>query len=301
MAEYEIRHETTYDYSNPVLVSQHLTHLIPRNVKRQEWIFHQVQIDPLPTARQERMDLFGNKVLFFSIERNHHHFSALTTGRVIVHPLSVPAQTGPSWEEVAFRMQNPETPEDFEALPYLFFSPFATFEPPVKYYAQESFAPGRSLLESVQDFMGRIFRDFRYAPCTTRVGTSVAEILRERRGVCQDFAHLMVVGLRSFGLPCRYVSGYLLTHSAPGSEKKIGADATHAWVSAYIPPLGWVDLDPTNNLLVSDEHITLAWGRDFGDVSPLKGVIVGGGPHRVRVSVDVKPVYAEMPKNPSKN
>jgi len=291
MAEYEVRHETIYDYTEPVFVSEHLAHLVPREMPRQRWISHEVLINPIPTVYQKRIDMFGNQMLAFSIEQNHQHFSTLAKGRVIVQSLSEFTEEGPSWESVAERMKSPQTQDDFAALPYLFASPFAIFDPSIKHYAQESFPSGRSLLEAVINLMNRIFRDFRYAPCTTRVGTSVAEILRERRGVCQDFAHLMVISLRGLGLPCRYVSGYLLTHPAPGTEKKIGADATHAWASVYIPPWGWVDVDPTNNMLVSDEHITLAWGRDFGDVSPLKGVIIGGGSHRVCVSVDVNPVF----------
>ncbi|MCK9181698.1 MAG: transglutaminase family protein [Fibrobacteraceae bacterium] len=287
MAEYKIRHETLYDYTEPVLLSHHLAHLLPRETLRQKWLSHNITVCPTSSVKEEHLDMFGNRVLSFSIEQNHVHFSVIAEGEVVVSPVERMQGPGPIWEDVAKRMENPETPEDFEALPYRFFSPLAVFDLSVKHYVELSFTPGRPLYEAVMDLVHRIFHEFRYAPCTTRVGTTVAEVLRERRGVCQDFAHLMVSGLRSFGIPSRYVSGYLLTYPAPGKIKKIGADATHAWVSVYIPPFGWVDVDPTNDLLVSDEHIILAWGRDFGDVSPLKGVIIGGGPHRVHVGVEV--------------
>jgi transglutaminase-like putative cysteine protease len=185
--------------------------------------------------------------------------------------------------------------EALDTFQYTFASPYIRWTEEVAAYARESFAPGRPLVEAVLDLTGRIFRDFRYDTKTTTVSTTLPEIMQARAGVCQDFAHLQIGCLRAMGLPARYVSGYLLTTPAPGKPRLVGADASHAWVSVYVPHAGvgggeWVDFDPTNNTIPGEKHITLAWGRDFGDVSPLRGVILGGGRHRIHVSVDVSPV-----------
>jgi transglutaminase-like putative cysteine protease len=178
-------------------------------------------------------------------------------------------------------------PDDLEALEFTFASDAAPFLAEAADYAAPSFPPGRPFLAGARDLISRIHREFRYDTKATDVATTVAEALAMRRGVCQDFAHVGLSCLRSLGLPARYVSGYLLTRPADGKEKLIGADASHAWLAVYVPEVGWVDLDPTNDLVVSDEHITLAWGRDYADVSPVSGVMFGGGEHRVAVAVDV--------------
>mgnify|MGYP000848171334 CR=1 FL=1 len=287
MPVYRVDHETVYEYTLPVVISQHLAHMQPREVPRQKWLEHFIEIDPEPTARQERTDFFGNRALAFSIEREHTRFRFFASGTVEVGSEPVP-EVSPAWETVAETALHPETPAEFEAAKYAYTSPLAVWDESVRNYAAESFRPRRSLLEGAGELMTRIHEDCIYAPGSTRIGALPPEILRERRGVCQDFAHLMIGCMRSLRLPCRYVSGYLLTHPPAGQPKLIGADATHAWVAVFVPGYGWVEFDPTNNVSGTEEHIIIGWGRDFGDVSPLKGVITGGGPHTLKVAVNVE-------------
>ena len=288
MPVYQVEHETIYDYRLPVLYSNHLAHMLPRIVPRQNWISHNIEVTPNPTIRQERLDIFGNRVLAFSIEQEHMHFSFKTTGVVEVHEEKPPVnQDTMPWEEVAKLLERPTNAEALDASMFAYASPFASFDDSVRNYALESFQPGRPVFDAARELMTRIYTDCKYSPGTTRIGAQPQEILRSRKGVCQDFAHLMIGCLRSLHLPCRYISGYLRTHPPKGQPKLVGADATHAWVSTFIPNHGWVELDPTNNILGGGEHIILAWGRDFGDVSPLKGVITGGGEHTLKVAVNV--------------
>lgn len=238
---------------------------------------------------QSRMDIFGNPMSAFSVETRHTKFIAVAEGEVSVESFSLPEREM-SWETALEHIRVPETPDDRDAVKFMFPSPLVFWDAGIKNFAADFFTPGRNYQAALLAMMATFCADFKYLPLSTRIGTPASEILRERHGVCQDFAHLMIAALRSLGFPARYVSGYLRTHHAQTSEANVGADATHAWVSAYVPGEGWVDLDPTNNLVVSDEHITVAWGRDFGDVSPLKGVIVGGGSHNVKVRVRVIPL-----------
>lgn len=289
MARYRILHETEYRYSEPVLLSKHIAHLKPREAPRNKWISHEISLFPEPAAMQVRTDIFGNPVNAFSVESRHTEFRAVAEGEVSVEPVALP-HVKISWENVLMRLRSVQSAEDTDAVKYTFPSPLVAWDDGIKNFATDFFTSGRDYLEALISMMTSISSEFKYLPMSTRIGTPVSEILRERHGVCQDFAHLMTGALRSLGLPARYVSGYLRTHHAQTAEANIGADATHAWASAYVPGAGWVDFDPTNNLVVSDEHVTVAWGRDFGDVSPLKGVIVGGGTHHVAVHVKVIPV-----------
>lgn len=286
MPTYKIDHLTEYEYTQPVIYSNHLAYMLPRPVSRQKWKSYDVDISPDPTAKQYRDDIYGNKAMAFSIEEEHSRFSFKTTGIVEVTAEEPPANS-PSWEEVAKLVSFPKDEDSLNASMYTYASPFARFEESVKRYAEESFTPGRPIFDASKELMTRIYTDCTYTPGYTRIGAQPQEILRGRKGVCQDFAHLMIGCLRSLHLPCRYISGYLRTHPPKGQPKLIGADATHAWVSSFIPGHGWVEFDPTNNVLGGDEHIILAWGRDFGDVSPLKGVITGGGNPILKVSVNV--------------
>ena len=177
-------------------------------------------------------------------------------------------------------------------------SPFVAVRPAFREYAEPSFLPGRPLLEAVADLNERIYREFKYDPHFTTVATPLDEVLSERRGVCQDFAHLAIACLRSLGLAARYVSGYILTVPPPGRPRLVGADASHAWLSVFVPGLGWADFDPTNDLLPDLQHVTLAWGRDFSDISPLRGVILGGGEQKIDVRVTVEPIDAPASKSP---
>lgn len=288
MPIYQIDHETMYTYSLPVLYSNHLVHMLPRPVSRQNWISHSIEVDPAPTIRQERQDIFGNKVLAISIEEEHTVFRFKTTGIVEVN-MEEPPKEGKSmpWENVAKLLERPTSDELLDASMYAYASPFAGFDDSVRNYALESFEPGRPIFDAAKELMTRIYSDCKYSPGATRIGVQPQEILRGRNGVCQDFAHLMIGCLKSLHLPCRYISGYLRTHPPKGQPKLVGADATHAWVSTFVPGHGWVEFDPTNNVLGGEEHIVIAWGRDFGDVSPLKGVITGGGNHTLKVAVNV--------------
>jgi transglutaminase-like putative cysteine protease len=194
------------------------------------------------------------------------------------------------WEDVARSLPTDYTSAGLGAYQFTFESPRIRIRPEFAAYALESFTPKRPMLEALLDLTTRIHRDFRFDSKVTNVRTPPEDVFRKRRGVCQDFAHVQIACLRSLNLPARYVSGYLRTYPPPGRPRLVGADASHAWVSSYCPGVGWVDLDPTNNVVPSDGHVTLAWGRDYGDVSPLRGLILGGGAHTVKVSVDVEPI-----------
>ncbi len=287
---FEVTHTTAYRYQAPVAVGHHLLRLTPRALSRQVRAAHALHLDPTPSGTSQRKDYFGNDVLFATVAGHHHHLTVTSRSRVLVGPSAIPDPTEtPSWESVRNRCRTDRSFTALEATEFVFASPLVPVEPVFADYARPSFPAGRPWLEGVLDLMARIHREFRFDPAATTLSTPVAEVLAQRRGVCQDFAHLQVACLRSLGLPARYVSGYLETLPPPGQPKLVGADASHAWVSAFCPGLGWIDADPTNNLLPSLQHITLAWGRDYSDVSPVRGVLVGGGQHQITVGVDVVP------------
>lgn len=291
---YHILHETRYAYESPVSLSRQLLHLSPRECAWQRCLEHRIEILPAPGIDQSRLDSFGNPVRQFAIESPHHSLAVLAESRVEVHsrqPEAVFART-PPWEKVRDALAYGALPIHLDANVYLFESPYTRVKREFSVFAAPSFPPGRPLLEAVQDLMARIFKEFRFDARATTVATPVLEVLEKRRGVCQDFAHLMISCLRSLGLAARYVSGYLLTKPPPGKPRMIGADASHAWLSVFCPQGEggfWIDFDPTNNLLPDLQHITVAWGRDFGDVSPLRGVILGGDTHQPDVAVTVTP------------
>jgi transglutaminase-like putative cysteine protease len=294
--KYHLVHKTSYSYSDPAPVCHNLVHLAPRTTGRQSCSNYRLRIDPAPAFLSRREDYFGNSVEYFSIEGPHRKLEVIAESSVEVRPLAPRRleQSAP-WESVAagaLHTGDPLQPlETLEPLPWqlIFPSPRIAQPKELKVYAAPSFAPGRPIVECIKDLAGRIHRDFKFDPRATTVHTPLAEVLRLRGGVCQDFAHLAVGSLRSIGLPGRYVSGYLRTTPPPGKPRLVGADASHAWASCWCGELGWVDFDPTNNCLVSDNHITTAWGRDYGDVCPIQGVFVGGGEHTMGVSVDVAP------------
>lgn len=288
---YRVRHRTTYDYPQEVSHSQHLLHLEPRATPRQTVERTALLVTPAPVERQRRLDAFGNAAEWLTLDERHTTLEILAESEVTVAAGAPPdAAASLSWEQVARRLEVPSGEEARGAVPFLFDSPFTWFTADLAGYARPSFAPGRPCLAAAIELMGRIHADFRYDTTVTDVSTPVDRVFALRAGVCQDLAHLAIACLRALGLPARYVSGYLLTHPPPGKEKLQGADASHAWFAVWAPPFGWVDLDPTNNLLPGDEHVTLAWGRDYGDVAPINGVVVGGGEHSVEVGVDVIPV-----------
>jgi transglutaminase-like putative cysteine protease len=285
---FTIRHRTTFDYEDLVSLSHHLLHLTPREHAGQRCIWSEVQIVPSPSRNTAGFDYFGNPVRHLMVSEPHR--------RLVVEANSIvergmddggPAVgAGPAWEDVVALMVSPRG-EALAAYEFGFASPLVSCDADVRRYAEASFPPRRPLLDACMDLTRRIYDDFEYRGGVSDVSTPVARVLEMRQGVCQDFAHLQIACLRSLGLSARYVSGYLLTRPPEGQQKLIGADASHAWLAVWADGLGWLDFDPTNNMRPAGEHISLAWGRDYGDVSPINGLIVGGGKHIVTVAVDV--------------
>jgi transglutaminase-like putative cysteine protease len=287
----KVIHKTAYAYADAVSTSHHLAHLAPRGGEGRHMFSHDVAITPQPSVTRERLDFFGNRTLYFSVREPHRSLEVVATSVVDIAPLRPPQlDASPPWNEIRDRLRRDRRRDLLDAFAFTFDSPYARVTPEIRDYAAPSFPDGRPLLTGVRDLTHRIYEDFEYDPTATDVTTGLDEVMRLRRGVCQDFAHFQIACLRAMGLPARYVSGYLVTHPPPGRPRLVGADASHAWVTVFAPDLGWTDFDPTNDLLPSDEHVTVAHGRDFSDVTPLKGVILGGGRHEVRVSVDVEPI-----------
>jgi transglutaminase-like putative cysteine protease len=290
---YDVSHRTSYRYSIPVSFSHHVLHLSPRPFTHQTCHRTALSISPTPTVQASTTDYFGNPVTHITLQEQHRELSLHARSVIEVHHTSRPApsETRP-WDEI-YRMLETDVSEDaLESLQYVFDSPRTRSTVDLRDYAAASFPPGRPVLEGALDLTRRIFEDFDYDDTATTVWTPVDEVFAGRRGVCQDFAHLELACLRALRLPARYVSGYLLTKAPEGKSKLVGADASHAWISVWCPGYGWVDLDPTNNLMVSVDHVAISIGRDYGDVSPVNGVIFGGGAHTVDVAVDVNPVEA---------
>lgn len=285
---YRIVHRTICKYRHPVSVGKHVACLKPRSLPRQQLVESELLVEPIPAAMTERIDYFGNLQCFFTVQEPHKELIVETRSEVrVVDEKTSEPQVSPPWEEAVKMIPADQTPAGLDAYQFIFESPRIKLRPEFAAYALQSFPPRRPLREGLLDLTARIHQDFRFDSKTTSVRTSTEEVFRKRRGVCQDFAHLQIACLRSLNLSARYVSGYLRTHPPPGQPRLVGADASHAWVSAYCPGIGWLDLDPTNNLIPSNGHITLAWGRDYGDVSPLHGLIQGGGANTLSVSVDV--------------
>ncbi len=288
---YKIVHRTTYRYKYPVSVGNHVACLTPRSLPGHHLAQNELRIHPAPATRTERVDYFGNRLCFFTVQEPHRELVVESRSEVEIHRDSARwAEHTLPWEMSAESLPNDHSAAALEAYQFCFESPRIRLRTEFAAYALQSFLPGRPMPEALLDLTARIYKDFRFDAKVTNVRTTTEEVFRKRRGVCQDFAHLQIACLRSINLAARYVSGYLRTYPPPGKPRLIGADASHAWVSAYCPGLGWLDVDPTNNLVPSDGHVTLAWGRDYGDVSPLRGLILGGGSHTLRVGVDMEPV-----------
>jgi len=284
----DVVHRTLYHYSEPVTVSQHAACLEPRALPGQQVEDFSLSIEPAPPLRKTRTDYFGNRVCFFSIQKVHSRLEIVAESRVTIAAVTPPALSlSPPWENVARLFSDPVSPEVARPYEFVFDSPLLRASPALAGYARPSFVPGAPLLSAVLDLTRRIHADFKYDRVATTVATPLEEVVKKQRGVCQDFAHLAIASLRSLGLAARYVSGYLRTRPPAGKTAMIGADASHAWFSVFCPELGWVDFDPTNNLMPETDHVTLAYGRDFGDVSPISGILTGGGKHDVKVAVTV--------------
>jgi len=282
---YRITHTTRYAY--PSLVTQCFTEvrLKPRAMPGQQLREYALEVNPVPAFLQERRDYFGNEVSTFAVFERHDRFAATASSVVEVQPRNGELYPSPTWESVRDLLAVPLDRESIAAAEYIFDSPFISTFGGLRQYASSIFTPARPLLSAVEELTRRIHDEFTYQSRSTRIDTPLSEILLNRRGVCQDFAHLMIGALRSYGLSARYVSGYI--RSGPRLQ---GAAASHAWVAVFDPKNGWLGFDPTNNMCTSDAHITLAWGRDYGDVTPVKGLTVGGNGQSVEVDVRVQPL-----------
>jgi transglutaminase-like putative cysteine protease len=286
---YRVTHVTRYEYESPVLHATHALHLEPRALGHQRVLDSRITIAPEQAELQGGRDYFGNITHFVEVLAPHDVLEVKSESRVEVAPpqLELAPATRVSWEKVREQLQRDR--QYLTAFEFCFDSPLVRSHQLLVEYAAPTFTPGRPFVDAVGELSERIFREFKYEPLATDVSTPLAQVLRERRGVCQDFAQLAVGCLRSLGLAGRYVSGYLETEAPPGRPKLVGADASHAWASAFLPSLGWIDFDPTNAVFPGERHVTVAWGRDFSDVSPLRGIVLGGGQHTLSVAVDVVP------------
>lgn len=293
VVRYRVRHETVYSYGGNVAHSHQLLHLTPRDAPRQTCHTRTIRLAPQPSIRREDTDAFGNYVTRLEYDMPHDRLEVLAEAGVDVRaaPDITPADSD-AWDAVRNTLVfsgRPMHQELLEACRFRMESSYVRIKHTFTDYAEDCFLPKRPLLAAAEALMSKIRREFTYAPGSTNIRTSAIEAFEARQGVCQDFAHIMIGCLRSRGLAARYVSGYLRTLPPPGANAAyVGADASHAWVSVFCPPFGWIDLDPTNDVRVGSDHIVIGWGRDFGDVSPLRGVIVGGGRHRLSVRVSVQ-------------
>jgi transglutaminase-like putative cysteine protease len=288
---YRISHRTTYKYVSPVSVGNHVACLKPRSYPGNELILNTVHITPEPVTFTERTDYFGNILWFFTVQESHQEL--IVESKSQVHRTKGEPPSAASmrpWEESTLPLADDHSHEGLEAYQYQFESPRIRMHPEFAAYALVSFTPGRPMREALLDLTSRIHHDFKFDSKATTVRTTTEEAFKKRGGVCQDFAHVQIACLRSIHLAARYVSGYLRTYPPPGKPRLIGADASHAWCSTYCRGAGWLDMDPTNDVAPTDGHVTVAWGRDYGDVSPLRGLILGGGGHSLNVEVDMEPV-----------
>lgn len=289
---YDILQETAYTYAHPVPVARHVVRMVPVARPGQRVVASRMTVSPEPTEWVETLDFFGNRVTHIRIETAHTRFTVRTAARVEVDPAPPhDAAASPAWEEVAAQVADGVDLSALSPAHHIYPSPAVPLSSPITDWTRESFRPGRPVLEAALELMERLHADFTYDPRATDVSTPALEAFTIRRGVCQDFAHIMIAGLRGLGLPAAYVSGFLRTEPPPGRERLQGADATHAWISIWCgAAIGWVGLDPTNALIASTDHVVLAVGRDYTDVAPIGGVLIGSGRQKLSVAVDVIPI-----------
>lgn len=287
---HKVIHKTSYTYQESVSLCHNIVRLTPRSTNKQFCKTSVMTIHPQPDVLIEYEDFFGNKLVYFTIEKEHKKLSVHVSSEVEkLSPVNIrqAEHNAIAWEEVC-RLTNTITPELTDVKQFITATPMTMADDAITTYASLSFPVGRSLFEASKNLMTRIYVDFKFQSGFTTIATPLSVVMQERKGVCQDFAHLAIACLRSLGLPARYVSGYIETIPPPGVKKLTGVDASHAWFSVYIPNSGWMDFDPTNNMIPADQHITIGWGRDYADITPLRGVIMSSGRHELHVSVDVK-------------
>ncbi len=286
---YRVRHTTRYDYSETVPICYNRAHLSPRDTANQRVGEHTVGVVPLNAMfTPSRMDYFGNEVLYFTVQEPHNSLEITLHATVDVRfPDPARLTQSPAWDTVPATLIGTRDMRTLNAYQFTFDSRLVAAAPLLSAYALPSFQPGRPLLEATMDLTSRIYHDFTYDPMATTVSTPLDEVMENRRGVCQDFAHLQIGCLRSLGIATRYVSGYIYSGTTSDVPHLTGAQASHAWLAVYCPVHGWVDFDPTNNMMPGDQHITVAWGRDYDDVSPVRGVVLGGGEHTISVDVEI--------------
>ena len=291
-ARYRVVHETRYQYQSTVTLSQQYLHMTPRSFAWQQTESHLIWLDPVVSEGKDGLDYFGNHIRHVALTVPHDSLLVHAESTVLLHARPSLAQIAATlpWESVRDMMGKEKSAATLEACRYLYASPHVHWFPELEAYARKSYTPGRPQLDAALELTQRIFDDFEFDSKATEISTPLEQVLRGRRGVCQDFAQLMIGCLRSIGLPARYISGYILTHPPAGQPRLVGADASHAWVSVYCPALGWIDFDPTNRCLVQHDHITLGWGRDFSDVTPMRGIVLGGGRQELDVQVTVTPL-----------
>lgn len=287
---YRVVHETRYTYSDTVTSAHQLAHLAPRTTPWQAVHAHRVDIDPAPSERSAGSDFFGNGVMRFTVDTPHDELTVRAESLVDVHSRATDTGAGPAWETALAVPGEWEPDSDLDVVQFRLASPMVPVLPESAEYARASFPAGRALPAAMLDLTRRIHAEFVYDPKATTLTTQVREVLAHRRGVCQDFAHLMISCLRSLGLSARYVSGYILNRAPPGRQPLAGADASHAWVEGHCPGIGWIAFDPTNGKVADLEFVTLGWGREFSDVTPLRGVVLGAATQKLAVAVDVQPV-----------
>ncbi len=290
---YNIIHTTSYIYAEPISLCHNIALLVPRNTQRQQLKKTSVSINPEPDVFNEYEDFFGNKAMYFAVQHEHKKLTVTVTSRVEkIYPpaLEIGLFNNITIEEAKRQLYETNS-EYIEARQYIPETAMTAIDSNITAFAQQSFTQGRPVFEAVKNLMYRIFSEFRFTPGFTTVTTPVSTVMQQRKGVCQDFAHLAIACIRAMGLPARYVSGYIETIPPNGKAKLVGVDASHAWFAVFIPGMGWHDFDPTNNQIPGDQHITVGWGRDYADITPLKGVILSSGPHRLSVSVDVRRVF----------
>jgi transglutaminase-like putative cysteine protease len=287
--KYRIRHSTIFEYAHPVTFVYNVLHLTPRNLPWQAVGKTRLCVDPVPTVKTERMDYFGNHATYCTVQETHQSMRVTMESEVDVQARSMPAAEAPAWDTVGTWLQSRRSSDAIEAVQFCFDSTHVKRSDPARGYVLPSCLPGRSTHQVATDLMHRIHQEFKFDAAATNISTPVIEVIENRKGVCQDFAHLMIACLRSAGIPARYNSGYIRTRPPEGKPRLAGADASHAWVGVYCPVNGWLDLDPTNGKAADEDFITVGWGRDYQDVSPVAGVLFGGGDHSVKAEVDVVP------------